>query len=486
MQVRLSPLATVLQHPPRGIVMTRKNVFARLALVFFVVLGVSIAAFGGSHVRIVRLSSVEGQVQMDRGTGGGLERAILNTPIVEGTRLVTGSDGLAEVEFENESALRLTGDSEIRFSQLLLTDTGTKVNQFQVVKGTMYLDAASKGDDIYRIKVGDASLLAHRDTLMRVDATGDQLKVAVFKGDVQLEGAAQPVSIRKKETLTINLNDATKYQVASGVESSRFDAWNKERQEYAKTYADNTGYGGPNRGYGMQDLNYYGDFVYASGYGYVWQPYGFAGSMLNWSPYSNGAWLFYPGLGYSWASAYPWGWLPFHYGSWAFINGAGWAWLPGAGYNGTWYAGSFQAVPRVTRAPAGWSAPTPPGIPASSAPRTVEVGTVNASSLTIPGGRIQPNFGSLVPGRTIAATQGFARPTAGANANHAVFAAHSSAPTAGYQGHVFAVPARSVGGLTPAEAGGIRGGASGWAGAASHGSASSSSASHGSASAGHK
>ena len=79
----------------------------------------------------------------------------------------------------------------------------------------------------------------------------------------------------------------------------------------------------------LQDLNYYGDFFYANGYGYVWQPFGFANSMVGWDPYSNGAWMFYPGMGYSFASAYPWGWLPYHYGSWAFINGAGWAWVPG-------------------------------------------------------------------------------------------------------------------------------------------------------------
>ena len=89
----------------------------------------SVAALADSHVRIVRLSSVEGQVQIDRATGQGLERAILNTPIVEGTRIVTGKDGLAEVEFENQSALRLTEDSEVKFSQLLMNDAGIKTNR---------------------------------------------------------------------------------------------------------------------------------------------------------------------------------------------------------------------------------------------------------------------------------------------------------------------------------------------------------------------
>ena len=51
----------------------------------------SMAAQATSHVRIVRLSYVDGNVQMERASGQGMERAILNAPIVEGSRIVTGS-----------------------------------------------------------------------------------------------------------------------------------------------------------------------------------------------------------------------------------------------------------------------------------------------------------------------------------------------------------------------------------------------------------
>jgi len=448
--------------------MSRAENFSRLALTCVVTVFISSSAFADSHVRIVRLSSVEGQVQIDRGSG--LERAILNTPIVEGTRLVTGTDGLAEVEFENESALRLTDGSEVKFSQLLLSDTGEKINQLEVVKGIVYLESASKGNDVYRVKIGDTVLLARRDTLLRLTVTPAELKAAVLKGEVQVEGGAQPVSIHKKQTLTVDLADAAKQTVAGSVESSRYDSWNKEREDYTKTYAENAGFGGPNRAYGLQDLNYYGDFFFANGFGYVWQPYGFAGSMAAWDPYSNGAWMFYPGMGYAWASAYPWGWLPFHYGSWAFINGTGWAWVPGKGYNGQWYAGNFQAVPRILRAPANWTAATPPPLQTNTAtPRTVQVGAVNPKALTIPGGRIAPDFASLVPGHSATATHGFARNATNVAGSQSTFAARTPAMSATQQGHVFAAPARSVA-LAPPEMGGMRAGVSPLAGQAAHGS----------------
>ena len=414
----------------------KRHVLAASFAVAALVLAAGSLAVASSHVRIVRLSSVEGQVQMDRATGAGMERAILNTPVVEGMRLVTGSDGLAEVEFENQSALRLTADSEIKFSQLLMSDAGVKINQIQVVKGLVYLDSV-RGDDVYRLMAGDQAFLVHRDSEMRMSVTPEQVQVAVFKGDVQLE-QAQPVNVARRETLTVDGNGAN---VAKGVEPVRFDGWNKEREAYTSTYAQNQGYAGPNRAYGLQDLNYYGNFFYAPGFGYAWQPYGFANAMTSWDPYSNGAWMFYPGMGYAWASSYPWGWLPYHYGSWAFINGAGWAWLPGNNYAGSqWYANRFMNLPNITRAPAGYAAPAPPALTAAATVRpTVFVGKAGTTAPTIPGGRIAPNFASLVKGPTPSAER-FIRP----NAENLTARRTAFEPAeARYGAHVFAP--RSVG-----------------------------------------
>jgi hypothetical protein len=455
--------------------MTRRAGFTIAAAIGFVLAAASIGAFAESHVRIVRLSSVEGQVQMDRVTGQGLERAILNTPIVEGVRLITGKDGLAEVEFENQSALRLAEDSEVKFSQLSMNDAGAKVNHIEVLKGIVYLDATSKGEDGFRITVGKSSLRVQRDTLMRIDATSGPVQVAVFKGDVQLENQARPVVVQKKETLTIDPANAPGYTVAKGIETVQFDPWNKEREAYSNTYAQNAGYNGPNHAFGLQDLNYYGDYTYASGYGYVWQPFGFANSMLGWNPYSNGAWMFYPGVGYSWASAYPWGWLPFHYGSWAFIKGTGWAWLPGNQYNGQWYANDFHSVPVIRKAPAGWTAATPPSISGANVSQpTVMVGKAGSSPAYISGGRIPPKFGSVIPGRTVAANaapHGFASPSGNsATAGRNVFASTEGSSAMvhhGSSGHVFAAPTARTGVSEPvfAEPGYRTGAAAGATGA---------------------
>ena len=430
--------------------MTRATKFALLLMTALALTGASIGALAESHVRIVRLSYIDGQVKMDRATGVGLEKAILNTPVVQGTSFVTGKDGLAEIEFEDQSTLRLTENSEVRFRQLSMNDAGLKTNDIEVVQGVVYFDVHSKADDIYRAGVQGSSLLIRRDTQARLSAGPDQVKVAVVKGDVQLENQPQLVSVKKKQTLSLDPLSPADYKVTSGIETMPVDAWDKERDAYASAYARNAGYGGPKSGYGLQDLNYYGSYFYAPGYGNVWQPFGFAGSMMGWNPYNNGAWMFYPGMGYLWASSYPWGWLPYHYGSWAFLGGGvGWAWVPGGVYGGQWYANNFQTAPKIVKPPAGWNPASPPVVSAGSLVQpTVMVGKAVGPTAYIPGGRVPPNFGKVIPGGVVtpnSVQHGGVGANAGRNATNQdhVFMAgpnqHAPKP-----GHVFIAPAPAL------------------------------------------
>ncbi len=379
--------------------MARRMGYALSAMLAMIFVVASVGAQAESHVRIIRLSYVDGSVEIDRATGQGLERAILNMPVTEGVRLVTGSDGLAEVEFENNSTVRVGENSEVRFGKLLINDAGDKVNEVELVKGTVYFDTKSGKDEIYRASVGDSTFLVHRDTQLRLSDDSGNPRLAVMKGEVELENQPHEVKVAKRQTLTVDPNSANGYDVAKGVDAAPLDQWNDERSAYQTAYSyNNTGYGPNINGYGYSDLSYYGGWSYVPGAGYGWQPYG-VGSWIGWNPYLAGAWSFYPGFGYMWASAYPWGWLPYHYGGWSFVNG-GWFWFPGAwnGYRGGWYANGFQGAP-VVHGPAGWQPPARPTMPVGAAyAPTVKVGTIGSLSATIPGGRVAPNFRSVVPG----------------------------------------------------------------------------------------
>ena len=283
---------------------------------------------GDSHVRIVRLSDVKGMLALDRKTGLGFEQTMQNMPIVQGERLRT-ADGFAEVEFEDNSTLRLAPNSQVDFSLLALRSSGAKASTMNVVKGTVYVVTESTKGNEFLLVAGDTKMTVTPSTHLRLEvAEGGKTVLSVFNGDVEVRHGDETTMVAKKESLTLNADQAT---VAKKVAGEQYDAWDKESNDYHQRYAMANTFAGGGNAFGLSDLNYYGSFINAGGFGSFWQPY-FIGS--GWSPYANGLWAMYPGAGYSWVSPYPWGWLPYHSGAWSFFPGYGWGWQPGGTFNG--------------------------------------------------------------------------------------------------------------------------------------------------------
>ena len=283
---------------------------------------------GDSHVRIVRLSDAKGHLGLDRKTGNGFEATMQNMPIVQGEKLQTG-DGYAEVEFEDNSTLRLAPNSQVDFPLLALRSTGAKASTMKVVKGTVYVNTESTKGNEFMLEAGEAKMMVAPSTHLRMEMNESRTVVSVFSGSVEVQRGAETTVVAKKESLTLGGGDQV--AVAKKIEGQPFDAWDKESNDYHQSYSNANTFAGGGNAFGLSDLNYYGNFVNGGAFGSFWQPY-LAGA--GWSPYGNGVWAFYPGAGYSWVSPYPWGWLPYHSGAWSFFPGYGWGWQPGGSWNG--------------------------------------------------------------------------------------------------------------------------------------------------------
>jgi hypothetical protein len=120
---------------------------AAASSLIFAIPSFSVPAVADSQVRMVRLSEVQGDVQVDRNTGQGYEKAFLNLPITQGVKLRTRNEGRAEVEFEDGSTMRITPDTVIEFPQLSLRDSGAKVSTVHLQEGTAYLNFSGAKDD---------------------------------------------------------------------------------------------------------------------------------------------------------------------------------------------------------------------------------------------------------------------------------------------------------------------------------------------------
>jgi FecR protein len=345
-----------------------------LAVAAFALL--ALPALADSQARIVRLSDVQGSVQIDKNSGLGFESAFLNLPITQGAQLRTHDRGRAEVEFEDGSSLRLTPNTTVEFSTLGLSDSGKRISVVHLVEGMAYVNWLGK--DELTLNFSHEKVLLDHQAHFRVDTSTEVANLAVFKGDLDAEGPAGKVAVEKKKTATFNVADEDKYTLANNVKDAPLDSWDKEASAYHDQYAKNNS---SPYGYGASDLNYYGAYNNVPGYGMMWQPY-FAG--VGWNPFMDGAWSWYPGMGYMFASAYPWGWMPFRYGSWMMVPGMGWMWQPG-GWN------SWQAVPHYSGTlPANFH---PLVAPVTGTVKTVSVGRGGSVS-SLPPSRLVVNAGS--------------------------------------------------------------------------------------------
>ena len=315
-----------------------------------------------SHARIVRLSYAEGSVQLS--SDRGVENATMNVPLAEGNRLLTGSNGWAEVQLEDGSTIRLAPSTQLTFAEMGRDSSGGTLTTVDLDLGEAEFNVSRQHDSQFAVTVGVRTILLKHSGKFRVISTNDDpLEIAVFKGEVQVKepDSGTQVSIKKDETFTLDPNDSAHYALAKGTELDELDHWAEQRDQTYNTYSSSavsSSYAQSPYQYGLTDLSYYGNYYNVPGYGYCWQPYG-AG--FGWDPFMNGYWALTP-FGWTWVSAYPWGWMPYRYGNWIFVNGHGWMWQPG-GWGGWW------RHPRVVSAPPGFHPPTPPANKIAVLPR---------------------------------------------------------------------------------------------------------------------
>jgi len=291
----------------------------------------ALPAAADSQARIVRLSDVQGKVQINKNSGLGFENAFLNLPVTQGTQLRTRDNGRAEIEFEDGSTLRLTPNTTVEFSTLGLNDGGKRLSAVHLVDGLAYVNWLGKSGDTFTLNFSREKIELTQPSHFRVAISSRNAEVANFRNEIDVmspDGAT--VKVEKKKMVAFEA-DSDQPSLAKNVNHLPADEWDSDSTTYHDQYAKNNS---TPLGYGVSDLNYYGSYNNVAGFGTLWQPY-FTG--VGWNPFMDGAWSYYPGMGFMWASAYPWGWMPYYYGNWLYAPGFGWGWQPG-GFN-SWNGG---------------------------------------------------------------------------------------------------------------------------------------------------
>src|SRR6202162_6211013 len=146
-----------------------------LSLICLFLMGAWPASADSSHVRIIRLSLVQGEGRFARdvkgdplaGQNATWDAAELNLPIRQGYVLSTDK-GRAEVEFENGSMAFLGDDTVLEFYDLSLQD-GAKTTRLILRQGTASFYVNPTNGDYFSVTGGDFSVEADGRSTFRLD-----------------------------------------------------------------------------------------------------------------------------------------------------------------------------------------------------------------------------------------------------------------------------------------------------------------------------
>ena len=330
------------------------------------------SAADAKPMRVARLTFLAGAVRVERvDNTAGEDQPVLNMPLVEGTRLVTGDYGQAEVEFEDGSVVRLTPRSALSLDVLALTD-GAARTQMTLLGGMGYFELRKAPGYAYLLQVAGMLVTPAANVTLRINADEPAANISVLTGEVRVEQAGKETggsqtdgfkaTVRQGESLRGDSKDESRYFLNAQIAPESWDQWNESRDAAAADDADvrttaRDGFAGQ-QGYGWSDLDANGSWYDIPGQGQTWQP---AAADDGFDPYGYGSWV-YVNTSYVWVSGYAWGWTPFRCGRWNYTTGFGWGWLPGRSCGVFGFAGEeggYGGV-HVFRGPPHYSKPLRP------------------------------------------------------------------------------------------------------------------------------
>ena len=293
----------------------------------------------------LRVSLIEGDVQINTADTEDWVPASINMPLRDGDRLWVPEGGRTELQLRNGTALRLDEKTAL---DILRVDRDS--SQFYLAEGRAYANFTGSRESVLQIDTPISSVRAYDPAIFRVDILDERYSdVSVYMGSVSAE--SQDGRTRVGENMTLALREGFPAELGPMGPPDEWEAWNRDRN---RKYVERRT---PSR-YLPEELQSYssdfednGRWVQVREYGYIWRPTVVVST--DWAPYRVGRWVWIGG-DYVWISYEPWGWAPYHYGRWAHVPSFGWCWVPprrGDVYWGPGFVGWVQTPTHVSWVP---------------------------------------------------------------------------------------------------------------------------------------
>ena len=272
-----------------------------------------------ANLGYIRISFIEGDVQILTPGADDWGIASINSPVGEGDQVWAPEGGRVELQLNSGSYIRLEQNSAL---QILSMDRDS--SQFYLSQGYAYIYYGAPGGSVIQVDTPDASSRAFDKAIFRIDMSEQYTDVGVYKGYVETENRVGTTGINAGQM--VSLGQDSNGELAPMGPPDDWETWNKTRNNriFARRGVSSRYLPAELRAYSY-DFDNNGRWVRVPAYGYVWTPTVVV--RAGWSPYRDGGWI-WRGDDYVWVAFEPWGWAPYHYGRWSFDVNIGWFWVP--------------------------------------------------------------------------------------------------------------------------------------------------------------
>ncbi len=299
----------------------------------------------GSTLGSLRISLIEGDVQVRAEDTGEWVPASINMPLMDGDQIWVPEGGRTELQLRDGTFLRLDENSAL---EILTVEKDSF--QFYLTEGRGYANFRGLRESLLQIDTPDSSIRTYDRSNFSIETTQDgYTDISVYEGVVYAESREGRTSVDGGNTLS--LRKGTYAELSPLGPPDEWERWNRERDRRLAERRPPSRYLPDELQAYSSDFEENGRWVQVREYGYVWTPAVVVSA--GWAPYRIGRWVWIGG-DYVWVSYEPWGWAPYHYGRWAFISTIGWCWVPparGAVYWGPGFVGWVRTPTYVSWVP---------------------------------------------------------------------------------------------------------------------------------------
>jgi len=232
--------------------------------------------------QIVRVSYVQGDVRLSRGTAGEKatgdewEKAAVDVPLYSGFTLVTGAGGRAEIEFEDASHVYLDENSVLNFTDLSAID-GRYHTELSLVSGVMTIDAQSPMQGVIMVRTPSNGfyLKSPGKAFLRVNSFLDGMELTPMMDHTRINSPTGIHDSSAGQKLVFQAGEKTPQVVAAGTNAyADWDAWARARSaEHSQAMSAAMKDAGLNAPVpGLTEIAADGSFFDCAPYGKCWAP----------------------------------------------------------------------------------------------------------------------------------------------------------------------------------------------------------------------